>query len=66
MSGCGPLREGGFRVERELIEGNNGAVTQVVHNNGHADAGYQTSAGCAMKVVELVREALQEPGKAKL
>lgn len=50
--GLRPMRHGGPRVEREVIRG-----VQVVHNYGHGGYGFQTSYGCAQKVIELVREA---------
>ncbi|KAG7287294.1 hypothetical protein NEMBOFW57_006802 [Staphylotrichum longicolle] len=49
--GLRPLREGGVRIEKEVIDG-----TWVVHNYGHAGWGYQGSYGCAERVVELVDE----------
>lgn len=49
--GLRPCREGGVRIEKELIDG-----TWVVHNYGHAGWGYQASYGCAERVVELVDE----------
>lgn len=49
--GLRPYREGGVRLERELVEG-----TWVVHNYGHAGWGYQGSYGTAERVVELVGE----------
>ncbi|GAB1319654.1 D-amino acid oxidase [Madurella fahalii] len=55
--GLRPLRKGGVRVEKELIDG-----TWVVHNYGHAGWGYQGSYGCAERVVELVDEIV---GKEK-
>jgi D-amino-acid oxidase len=55
--GLRPLREGGVRIEKEVIDG-----TWVVHNYGHAGWGYQGSYGCAERVLELVDEVL---GKAK-
>ncbi|KAH6856006.1 D-amino acid oxidase-like protein [Chaetomium sp. MPI-CAGE-AT-0009] len=55
--GLRPLREGGVRIEKEMIDG-----TWVVHNYGHAGWGYQGSYGCAERVVELVDEVL---GKTK-
>ncbi|KAK4100778.1 D-amino acid oxidase-like protein [Parathielavia hyrcaniae] len=47
--GLRPAREGGVRIEKEMIDG-----TWVVHNYGHAGWGYQGSYGCAERVVELV------------
>ncbi|KUI68693.1 D-amino-acid oxidase [Cytospora mali] len=49
--GLRPYREGGVRLEREVIDG-----TWVVHNYGHAGWGYQGSYGTAERAVELVRE----------
>jgi D-amino-acid oxidase len=51
--GLRPVREGGVRIEKEVIDG-----TWVVHNYGHAGWGYQGSYGCAERVVELVDEVL--------
>ena len=47
--GLRPYREGGVRIEKEVVDG-----TWVVHNYGHAGWGYQGSYGCAEGVVELV------------
>ncbi|KAK4154552.1 fad dependent oxidoreductase [Chaetomidium leptoderma] len=55
--GLRPAREGGVRIEKEVIDG-----TWVVHNYGHAGWGYQGSYGCAERVVELVDEIV---GKGK-
>ncbi|KAK3378624.1 D-amino acid oxidase-like protein [Lasiosphaeria ovina] len=49
--GLRPAREGGVRIEKELIDG-----VWVVHNYGHAGWGYQGSYGCAEHVLELVDE----------
>ena len=51
--GLRPSRDGGARVEREVVEGEGGRW-RVVHNYGHSGAGYQNSVGCARKVVGLV------------
>lgn len=64
--GLRPYREGGVRIEKEVIDG-----TWVVHNYGHAGWGYQGSYGTAERVVELVDEIkgkkarpnVQEKGK---
>ncbi|KAF2459052.1 D-amino acid oxidase [Lineolata rhizophorae] len=53
--GLRPMREGGPRVEKEVIDG----VT-VVHNYGHAGYGYQASYGSAMEAEKLVLGALKE------
>lgn len=49
--GLRPYREGGVRLEKEVIDGG-----WVVHNYGHAGWGYQGSYGTAERVVELVEE----------
>lgn len=62
--GLRPYREGGVRIEREVVEG-----VRVVHNYGHGGWGYQASYGCAEGVVELVEEVVRDLGlgvKAKL
>ena len=59
--GLRPVRKGGVRLEAEKIDGLN-----VVHNYGHAGWGYQTSYGCAERVVELVNESLGSSPKSKL
>lgn len=56
--GLRPMREGGPRSEREVIEGPNGKKVQVVHNYGHGGAGYEKSYGAAKAAVRLVEEAL--------
>ncbi|SMR48678.1 unnamed protein product [Zymoseptoria tritici ST99CH_3D1] len=52
---CGlrPGREGGPRVEREVVGGR-----KVVHAYGHAGGGYQNSVGSANDVLKLVRESV--------
>ncbi|KAL6410769.1 D-amino-acid oxidase [Ilyonectria robusta] len=47
--GLRPARDGGARVEKEMIED-----MWVIHNYGHGGAGYQCSYGCAKGVVELL------------
>ncbi|KAH7117872.1 FAD dependent oxidoreductase [Dendryphion nanum] len=51
--GLRPGRKGGVRVEREdvVVEGER---VRVVHQYGHAGAGYQLSIGSARKVLEIV------------
>lgn len=49
--GLRPFREGGVRLEKEVVDG-----VWVVHNYGHAGWGYQGSYGTAERVVELVDE----------
>ena len=51
--GLRPVREGGTRIEREVIEG-----VDVVHLYGHGGAGYQSSYGTAQEAVRLVDEAV--------
>ncbi|KAF1955199.1 nucleotide-binding domain-containing protein [Byssothecium circinans] len=55
--GLRPSRVGGTRVELEKW----GNGVPVVHNYGHAGAGFQSSWGTAERAVELVKKAL-EPG----
>jgi D-amino-acid oxidase len=52
--GLRPVREGGYRVEREALQD-----WSVVHNYGHGGAGYQCSYGCAEEAVRLVKEAVR-------
>lgn len=59
--GLRPLREGGPRIEKDLIDG-----VKVVHNYGHGGFGYQASFGCAETAVSLVREVLQNKPQSKL
>lgn len=56
---CGlrPGREGGPRMEGEVVEGR-----RVVHAYGHASGGYQNSIGSARLVVKLVEESLGRAG----
>lgn len=56
--GLRPVREGGTRIEKELIDG-----VWVVHNYGAGGAGYQSSYGCAQAAVALVEEALAPRAK---
>jgi len=59
--GCGlrPARKSGIRLEVEWTEGISGrGRVPVIHNYGHDGYGYQSSWGCAMKVVELLEQAL--------
>lgn len=55
QAGLRPAREGGPRVEREVV----GNGRKVVHSYGHAGGGYQNSIGVARKVLRLVQESLQ-------
>ncbi|KAF2204272.1 nucleotide-binding domain-containing protein [Delitschia confertaspora ATCC 74209] len=63
--GLRPGREGGPRVEIETIEqvkferGKEQEVVSVVHQYGHAGAGYQNSIGSAGKVLGLIRSILE-------
>jgi D-amino-acid oxidase len=52
--GLRPGRKGGPRVEVEGNEKVDGVW--VIHNYGHAGAGYQSSAGCSKKVAKLIGE----------
>lgn len=58
--GLRPVREGGARIEREIIQG-----VPVVHSYGQGGAGYQSSYGCAQEAVKLVVSAFESP-KARL
>ncbi len=51
--GLRPGREGGPRVEREIVGGK-----QVVHGYGHGASGYQNSIGSARLLVHLVTESV--------
>lgn len=57
--GLRPGRRGGARVEREEIELSKGKTVFVIHQYGHAGAGYQNSIGSAKKVLGLVKEVLR-------
>lgn len=50
--GLRPFREGGPRVESDIVDGQ-----KVVHAYGHGGAGYQASWGTAEEVVRLVAES---------
>jgi D-amino-acid oxidase len=52
--GLRPMREGGPRVEKELIDG-----VYTVHCYGHGGYGYQSSYGSAYMVNHLVNEAVK-------
>lgn len=52
--GLRPVREGGIRLEKEVIDGQ-----KVVHDYGHGGYGYQSSWACARAAVKLIHEALQ-------
>lgn len=68
--GLRPVREGGVRLEVEEVgvkvrgRGREEEVT-VVHNYGHGGYGYQSSYGCAERVVELVDGVFAEREKEK-
>lgn len=53
--GLRPTRTKGIRVEKERLDG-----VWVIHNYGHGGYGYQTSYGCAEKVVGLAESLLKE------
>lgn len=54
--GFRPARRGGLRLERGSDLVVEGARIPVLHNVGHAGAGWQSSWGCAEEIVRLVRE----------
>ncbi|RMZ88828.1 hypothetical protein DV736_g3943, partial [Chaetothyriales sp. CBS 134916] len=58
--GLRPVREGGARIEREVIDS-----VPVVHLYGQGGAGYQSSYGCAQEAVALV-DGTFGPAKPKL
>lgn len=58
--GLRPMRDGGPRVEREVIEGPHGKKVRVVHNYGHGGSGYELSYGAARAAVRLVEGALMD------
>lgn len=49
--GLRPMREGGPRVERDVVDG-----IEVVHSYGHGGYGYQSSYGTAYMVMGLVEQ----------
>jgi len=57
--GLRPMREGGPRVEKEIIGG-----VWVVHQYGHGGYGYQASYGSANMTLKLVQECMSQ--KARL
>lgn len=60
--GLRPVRDGGIRLEKELIND-----VWTVHNYGHGGGGYQCSFGCTKAAVKLVEEIVnQSPQKSRL
>lgn len=59
--GLRPYREGGPRVEKDELDD-----VSVIHNYGHGGYGYQTSFGCALKVMDLVKTVEQKGENARL
>lgn len=55
--GLRPMREGGPRMEKELIDG-----IYTVHCYGHGGYGYQSSYGSAYMVKELVNDVVKRLG----
>ncbi|RMD42220.1 hypothetical protein DV735_g2867, partial [Chaetothyriales sp. CBS 134920] len=53
--GLRPVREAGTRIEKERL-----GKVEIVHNYGAGGAGYQSSYGCALAAVQLVREGLAD------
>lgn len=60
--GLRPLRDGGPRIEREVLSDG----LSVVMNYGHGGYGYQSSYGCARAAVDLVKTSLQDRARPKL
>lgn len=63
---CGlrPARKGGIRLEVEWVDGatvKRETNVPLIHNYGHGGYGYQTSWGCADRVLELLNGALGSP-----
>ncbi|KAJ1735486.1 hypothetical protein LPJ72_001851 [Coemansia sp. Benny D160-2] len=56
--GFRPMRDGGVRLENEVITTNNHGNVQTVHCYGHGGFGYQSSLAYAKAVVELVDLAI--------
>nr|ALM22243.1 D-amino acid oxidase [Phyllozyma linderae] len=58
--GCGfrPARKGGVRIELDHVAAPDGRSLPLVHNYGHAGAGFQMSIGSATRAVDLLRSAL--------
>jgi D-amino-acid oxidase len=61
--GFRPARDGGVRVEGEILRNADGSTVQVFHNYGHGGSGYQMSYGCSAKVVELVKDYVVQLNK---
>jgi D-amino-acid oxidase len=61
--GLRPMRNGGIRVEKEVIASPDGRQVPVVHNYGHGGYGYQASYGTAEVALKLAEQALQERAK---
>lgn len=51
--GLRPMREGGPRVDKEVLDG-----IRIVHQYGHGGYGYQSSYGSAQAAIALVDSAL--------
>jgi glycine/D-amino acid oxidase-like deaminating enzyme len=58
--GLRPGRKGGVRVEVEKVGISDGVVVEVIHQYGHAGAGFQNSIGSARKVLHLVEQICEE------
>ncbi|XP_031357019.1 D-aspartate oxidase-like [Photinus pyralis] len=64
---CVGLRPGRVEVRLETeIQDIDGKLLPIVHNYGHGGCGVTLSYGCALNVVDLVREALRIPYSSKL
>lgn len=59
--GLRPVRDGGPRVEAEMLKGQ-----KIVHAYGHGGGGYQASWGTAERVVRLIEGLVEKPDMAKL
>ena len=56
VQGLRPVRGENVRVERELRQKRNGALSKIVHSYGQGGSGFTLSFGCAGDVLSLVRE----------
>lgn len=59
--GLRPVRQGGPRVESEVLQDEGSGNLRVVHCYGSGGFGFQASYGMANKAVKLVVEALGDP-----
>lgn len=58
-AGLRPLREGGIRLELELIRNRSGKTVKVIHNYGHGGSGVTLCWGCATEVCDIIKSDLK-------